>query len=245
MKQRYLLDFDDVLNLSFLTPTNSCALITGLNNTGTAAGAALSVPVGGLGNTSFVQGQTLIFDGSKIISSGAPPVPATTAPLRNDDLYYTKAQIDALFASLNAPSGPPVAYSNLTGAPNPGHKFWFLNSPIQVYSGSTVMGAPVAYTVVPAVTGQTVVAALVTVTCSLSSPDSGTPALLVAQMNLSSPQIIIGEFFAAGSGDFTAGCTNSVIPVDPSAQSFYYQQINNYVAGGNPIVLTLIGYIYL
>ena len=235
--QRYLLDFDDILAQSFFTNANATVLIGGVNSSGTTA--VFDVGVGGLGNNQFAQGQTLIFDGAKIVSSGVGPA-VSTGPLENDDRYYTKSEVDAFFASLNSVGGFPVAYGNLTGVPALPLQLAFL-TPTQFYSGTSVMSSPVELPMTP-ITGHKVVAALITVTCSLGGPNSSPPASFQVRQNLGSTPINAGYFWAAGGGDLVAGCTASVVPVDPTAQSFFYQQVGNSTSGA--ITATLIGVMY-
>lgn len=249
MKQRYVLDYDDILNIGFMKQSNAEALLSGLNESGTTV--ALGVAAGGLGNTAFTAGQTLVYDGQKIVSSGAPPTPASPSVLTNDSRYYTKPQIDAFFASLATMNGPiQVDYSNLLNAPNAPVKLQFLTTPLVVFSGNTVMASEVEEAVTGA-SGQKVVGALLTCTASLSGPDGIPPAIMRARMNSSAAWIDVGWFQAAASGDYVANAAGSVIPVDPTAQSFKYQLVCGSLAPGatcvdpGPVTLKLIGYLYI
>jgi hypothetical protein len=246
-KLQYLLNFDDVLTPDFMTEKNTDNLLNGINESTSVA--TLDVPNGGLGNNAFQTGQTVIFDGTKMVSSGAGPAP-TSGPLENDDRYYTKTEIDAFFASLAAAHGFPVAYANIVGAPSPGAQLQFI-TPVQIYSGTTAMAAPAQYNIAPLV-GHTIVGALITVTCSLSGPDGSHVAQFLVSQTLASPQIAAGWFWAGASGDAVAGTTASIVPVDAVSSSFFYQLIGTglssgatVVSGGTPVVATIIGYFFV
>jgi hypothetical protein len=244
-KQTYKLDYDDVVVPEFCTPTNSNNIIDGITESGTEQ---FGVKVGGLGNGTFVAGQTLVYDGTKMVSSGSPPLPASSGPLVNDDRYYTKSEIDAMFNSLASSGGLPVAYANITGAPAAGVRLSFLNAPVQVASVSSVMGSPVAFPMASyAPSGTKIISSIITVTCSLDAPDHTPPAQFVVQSTaalIASSPIDAGWFMAASGDDRVAGCTGTLVPVDPTAQSFFYQLIGNYVTGGTPVVAKLIGFFY-
>jgi hypothetical protein len=241
-KQTFKLDYNDLIEEDLFTQSNSDNLINGVTDTGTAQ---FGVSVGGTGNANFVPGQTIVYDGLHLVSSGSPPIPANPGALINDDRYYTKTEIDTFFASLGTVGGYAVAYANITGAPVPGVRMQFLSAPVQIVSVSAVMGSPVAFSMASyAPAGTKIVAAIITVTCKLGGPD-GTlnPAKFMVQQNLTSPQIDAGWFAASGGGDGVAGCTGSLVPVDPTAQSFFYQLISNFVTPG-PVVANLIGYFF-
>ena len=231
--QSYLLNFDDVLSESFLTLKNANALINGLNKS--QANVPLMTPLGGLGNNQFTAGQTIVFDGNKMVSSGSGP--ATDAPLVNDDRYYTKAEVDAIIGSLAAGGGPPVAYANITGAPAAGVQLQFI-TPIQIAS-LTAATALTNFPIAP-ITGHTIVGALITVTNTPSEP--GTLIKFLVSQTMTSAPIDVGWYRQAGSGNANgADAVTSLVPVDPTTQSFYYQLT------GNPpgtVVATLIGYFF-
>jgi hypothetical protein len=251
MGVQYLLNFDDVLDASFMTKSNTDNLLQGINESDSIS--TLGVPNGGLGNPNFTPNQTVVFDGIKMVSSGYGPA-TVSGPLVNDDRYYTKTEIDAKFTSLASPGGFPVAYANIIGAPVSGAQLQFI-TPIQVYSGTTAMAAPAQYNIAPLV-GHTIVGALVTVTCMLNGPDTGFAAVMMTSATAVSPQISSGWFRSAGGGDATAGSTTSIVPVDASSSSFFYQLIGlnanstlvssgtTVVSGGTPVVVTLIGYFF-
>ena len=249
MKQRLLLNGDDKLDPSFLTRQNANALMQGLSDVGPIDNPLPTV-AGGLGNTEFVAGQTLVFDGRRMISSGSGPTPSVT--MTNDDRYYTKPQIDAMFAALaNYPNATAlrVHWGNVTGAPAMGAQMQFLDVPVTVYSNNTVMADPAS---APAPTLATHVAKAVMVTCTgkVSQPDMSNPAILRCRMNGTSQWIDVGWFLAGGDGDKIAGCNGTIIPVDPDTQSFDYQLVCSGLATGvvcvnpGPVTLKIIGYLY-
>jgi hypothetical protein len=251
MGQQLLLDFNTVLSPDLMTECNTTNLLTGINESNSPA--TLGVPNGGLGSNQFTPGQTLVFNGIEMISSGYGPI-AVVGPLINDDRYYTKTEVDAFFDGLGSAGGYPVSYLNITGAPTPGVQLQFI-TPVQIFSGTVAQASPVQYVLSPIV-GHTIVGALITVTCSLSGPDGTYVAQLLVSATAVSAQTAAGWFWAGGSGDAVGGATVAVAPVDGPSQSFFYQLIGKnssggtvssgttVVAGGTPVVVTLIGYFF-
>lgn len=251
MSKQYLLNFDDTLVSSFMTKENTEQLIIGANDSG--ARTPFAVAVGGSGNNSFTPGQTLIFNGTRFVSSGYDPLPFDPSAWTNDDRYYTKAEVDDRFASLGADGGFPVAYSNLTGAPAVGLQIQFLTAPIAFFSGTTAQASRQIQSLSSIPVDRTVVAALLATSCRLQGPNSGYTAAFRVSGTISSAQLDVGWFRANGGGDDVAACTNSVVPV--VASSFYYQLTGVDPAGGadatdgtviadGPVTSTIIGYLY-
>jgi hypothetical protein len=267
--QRYILDYDDVLGIGFLSkPINAQNLIAGLNASGVVA--ALNTDVGGTGSTSaqLTDGETLIFDATqkKLISSGYA---GGKVSISNDSRYYTKSQvndlfatvdsfytreqIDALFTNLASAGGPAVNYANITNAPA-GSTLTFLAAPLVVWTdtGSVAAVTPTQYMIptggayeIPE--SRTVVAALVTVTMQTTESSSQT-VQISASATAASPIIQLGwargsSIYYSTAGIFfsNAGCDCAVVPVDSGTNSLYYAVSHAYTGSGT---ITIVGYIY-
>jgi hypothetical protein len=239
------LNFSDFVDPSFLTESNAANFVNGINQSGNTV--PISVPNGGLGNNAFAEGQTLMFDGVRIVSSGA--LPQINTALVNDDRYYTKAQIDAMFASLSQVNGPiTVDYSNVDNAPAPGVKIGWLTSPVVVFTGTTVMAGEIAQSfVVPGIS--TLVGIIVTCTATIDAPSGGQVATMRCRANDAAQWIDIGWFMAAGSGDYVAGCDQAIVPLNTDGTFRYYLTCGSMAAGATcvdpgPLTLTIVGYLY-
>jgi hypothetical protein len=257
--QRYILDYDDDLGVSFMAKlSNAANLINGLNQSG--ATVALATDLGGTGSTTtqLADGQTLIYSAAqkRLVSSGYA---AGSTALVNDTRYYTKSQIDAMFAALGSGGGPSIAWANITGAPQVA-QLAYLNTPQVVWydNGPTVNAVAQTQYVIPTggsyeiPSSANIVAVIVSATANIvTAPDaSSTPVKLTVSATQTSPTMQVAWF-----GGFTTtipigGLTSydhqsmancSVIPVDTASHSFWYQLSANF--GGNAS-LTIVGYIF-
>ena len=226
--QRYLLDIDDVLEQSLFTSANTANTLAGL--TDNANGNSLGVPAGGLGNSNFSPGQTLVFDGTKMVSSGSGPI--TLAP-NYDGSYYTKPQIDAMFASLATPGTYSVAYANIVGG-IPALQMSFLQV-ADALSGaqfpttaSTIAGSstPTLYTPswsLPA--GVTLSGLLISVGATLTGPNDGFFAKFQVANNIGLAGLVDAGWFRSSGGSDEVGCeTFALVPCDAHGR-FYWRLI--------------------
>ena len=130
-KQRYVLDFDDLLKEGFLTQANAGALIRGLNKSGSED--LLSVEVGGLGNNLFTNGQPIIFNASlnRFVSASAGSLGLAASGHNHDDRYYTETELDAGFEGKS--SGKYlVDWARIVNAPSQGSTVKLYVSPVQI-----------------------------------------------------------------------------------------------------------------
>ena len=234
--QRYLLDIDDVLEQSLFTFANSTNVLNGL--TAGANGTSLGVPAGGLGNVDFVPGQTIVFNGTAMVSSGAGPI--TLAP-NYDDRYYTKTQIDAMFASLAIPGTYSVAYANIVGG-IPALQMSFLqvadalSGPQFPTTTSSIAGSstPTLYTPswsLPA--GVTLRGLLISVGATLSGPNNGFVTKFQVANNIGLTGLVdAGWFRASSGGDAVGGETFAVVPCDANGR-FYWRLIGVSTGSGS------------
>lgn len=95
-RQRYFLDFDDVIDPSLMTTVNTNNLIQGMNANGLTA---LGTNIGGLGNVGSAWGS--VYDGYAAVyqNSSKTFIPGTFA---NPGDSYTKSQSDAFMAGKTA-----------------------------------------------------------------------------------------------------------------------------------------------
>lgn len=238
-KQRLKLDSDDVLAPGFITAPNSENLIEGLNENGTTP---LDVNVGGLGNTTFAPDQTLVFNGKKIVSSGVSPNVA--APTDYDDRYYTKTEMDAFFGE-TVDGKKQVDWSNITNQPSLGLKLQFLAPAVVLYdpTGTVPVDNTPHVATVTGVAGQTLVAALISVSGYSDGPNNVGPSKLQVRAHGTTAWIETGWFRAAATGDSTAGGCHAVVPLDVNAQ-FDFQLAEQYMTNAE-LKIVLLAYWYI
>lgn len=121
-RQRYKLNFDDLVDTSFFTAANADAIVNGLNNN---SSVALLVKVGGTGSIDYEDGQTIVYDAAtkKLKSSGSGP---------NSIDAYSKTEMDALMAGKST-GRFNIDWTNVINKPATlGSRISYLAAPIQV-----------------------------------------------------------------------------------------------------------------
>jgi hypothetical protein len=117
LKQRYILDVDDVVKDGFMIQANANEIVRGINKN---ANEVLAVRVGGLGATVFNDGEFIYYNAAAKAFQSSGNVAGTH---NHDDRYYTEAEMDASFEGKDA-GKYQVDWARVVNKPELGTQFY-------------------------------------------------------------------------------------------------------------------------